>query len=187
MDRISLTSFVDLLLEAGADADTSSKDRKADPVPDFYHQLRDAIVDMHRRNLPDSVLDNVLDLEPNPKRERVLARVIHGYRKFLSTGELKWFEPPRMSYSLGGQEIDVNPELGLAIDETPYIIKLYLRGEPLTPKRIQQTLGLLTGKLGRSWPGHIFALLDVRHGKLHALRTPEERAGVLLQADSMTL
>jgi hypothetical protein len=186
MDRISITSLVDLLLETGSDADSSAaKDRKADPLPEFYQLIRDAIVDMHRRNLPDSVLDNVLDLEPNPKRERVLERVINGYRRFLGTGSMKWFEPPRASYAFTANEVEINPELGLAIDETPYVIKMYLRGEPLTPRRVQVTLGLLASKLGRSCPGHVFGLLDVRHGKLHALRTPEERVGAVQLVESL--
>lgn len=186
MDRISITSLADLLLETGSDPDASAaKDRKADPVPEFYQLVRDTIVDMHRRNLPDSVLDNVLDLEPNPKRERVLKRVINGYRRFLSSGATKWFEPPKATYVFGPNEIDINPELGLAIDETPYVIKMYLRGEPLTPRRVQVTLGLLAGKLGRSCPGHVFGLLEVRHGKLHALRTSEERVGAVQLVESL--
>jgi hypothetical protein len=186
MDRISITSLVDLLFETGADGDASgTKDRKADPLPEFYQLLREAIVNMHRRNLPDSVLDELLDRETNPKRERVLERVINGYRRFLATGNMKWFEPPRTNYVFGTSEIDINPELGLAIDETPYVIKLYLRGEPLTPRRVQATLGLLAGKLGRSCPGHVFGLLEVRHGKLHALRTPEERMSAAQLIDSL--
>ena len=186
MDRISITSLVDLLLETGSEMDANAaKDRKADPLPEFYQLVRDAIVDMHRRNLPDSVLDDVLDREPNPKRERVLERVINGYRKFLGIGSMKWFEPPRANYAFGANDIEVNPELGLAIDETPYVIKMYLRGEPLTPRRVQATLGLLASKLGRSCPGHVFGLLEVRHGKLHALRTPEERMGAVQLVDSL--
>jgi hypothetical protein len=186
MDRISITSLVDLLLETGSETDANAaKDRKADPLPEFYQLVRDAIVDMHRRDLPDNVLDKVLDREPNPKRERVLERVINGYRRFLGIGSMKWFEPPSASYVFGANEIDINPELGLAIDETPYVIKMYLRGEPLTPRRVQATLGLLAGKLGRSCPGHVFGLLEVRHGKLHALRTPEERMGAVQLVDSL--
>jgi hypothetical protein len=186
MDRISITSLVDLFLETGSEADANAaKDRKADPLPEFYQLARDAIVDMHRRGLPDSVLENVLDREPNPKRERVLERVISGYRRFLATGSMKWFEPPSTNYVLGANEIDINPELGLAIDETPHVIKMYLRGEPLTPRRVQATLGLLASKLGRSCPGHVFGLLEVRHGKLHALRTPEERMGAVQLVESL--
>lgn len=186
MDRISITSLVDLLIEAGPDGDSSAtKDRKADPLPEFYQMARDAIIEMHRRDLPDQVLDQVLEHEPNPKRQRVLERFIHGYRRFLGTGDMKWFEPPKTSFSFGPADIDINPELGLAIDETPYVIKMYLRGEPLTPRRVQATLGLLAGKLGRSCPGHVFGLLEVRHGKLHALRTPEERMGAVQLVDSL--
>jgi hypothetical protein len=95
---------------------------------------------------------------------------------------MKWFDPPRTSYRMGSHDVDINPELGLAIDETPHIIKMYFRGEPLTPRRTSVMLSLLAGRLGRICPGHVFGVLDVRHGKLHAVSTPEERFGVMRRA-----
>ncbi len=181
MDRISLTGFVDFVLEAGAGGEGDPlKERKGDASPDYYHPLRDAIVEMHREDLLPMVLEAVISREPSEKKRRVFARVIDGYRRFLGTGAMKWFDPPRTRYRMGAHEVDVNPELGLAIDETPHVIKMYFRGEPLTPRRTSVMLSLLAGRLGRICPGHVFGVLDVRHGKLHAVSTPEERFGVML-------
>jgi len=180
MDRISLTGFVDFVLEAGAGGDGDPlKERKGDSSPEFYQSLRDAIVAMHREDLLPVTLDQVVSREPSEKKRRVFGRVVEGYRRFLATGSMKWFEPPRTRYRMGAHEVDVNPELGLAIDETPHVIKMYFRGEPLTPRRTSVMLSLLAGRLGRICPGHVFAVLDVRHGKLHAVSTPEERFGIL--------
>jgi len=186
MDRISLTGFVDFVLDAstGSNADPL-KERKGDATRDYYQPLRDAIVEMHRSGLPPATLDAVIAAEPSEKKRRVFARVVDGYRRFLATGDMKWFEPPRTSYRMGAHEVDVNPELGLSIDETPHIIKMYFRGEPLTPRRASMTLSALASRLGRICPGHVFGLLDVRHGKLHAVSTPEERFGVALRAASL--
>lgn len=180
MDRISLTGFVDFVLEAGAGGEVDPlKERKGDAVPDYYTALRDAIVAMHRNDLPPTSLDEAIAREPSEKKRRIFTRAVEGYRRFLTTGTMKWFDPPRTSYRMGMHEVDVNPELGLAIDETPHVIKMYLRGEPLTPRRTSVMLSLLAGRLGRKCPGHVFGVLDVRQGKLHALNTPEERFGVV--------
>jgi len=182
MDRISLTGFVDFVLEAGAGGDADPlKERKGDSVPDYYNPLRDAIIEMHAKNLPDSSLEQAIAQEPSEKKRRIFTRALEGYRRFLTTGTMKWFDPPRTKYRMGAHEVDVNPELGLAIDETPHVIKMYFRGEPLTPRRTSVMLSLLAGRLGRICPGHVFGVLDVRHGKLHALSTPEERFGVALR------
>ena len=179
MNRISLTGFVDFVLEAGAGGEGDPlKERKGDAAPEYYRALREAIVDMHRLGLPETSLDEAIAREPSEKKRRVFARAAEGYRRFLATGTMKWFDPPRTSYRMGAHEVDVNPELGLAIDETPHIIKMYLRGEPLTPRRTSVMLSLLAGRLGRICPGHVFGVLDVRQGKLHALSTPEERFSV---------
>lgn len=186
MDRVSLTNFVDFVLEAGAgDTVDPLKERRGDMVTDFYGPLRDAIVEMHRRGLPVRALDEAVAREENEKRRRIFAKVVEGYRRFLATGTMKWFEPPRTSYRMGAHDVDVNPELGLAIDETPHVIKMYFRGEPLTPRRTSVMLSLLAGRLGRICPGHVFAVLDVRQGRLHALSTPEQRFGVMLGAASL--
>lgn len=176
MDRISLTGFVDFMLEAQAGSETDPlKERKGDASPDYYNPLRDAIVQMHRENMPESFLAEALQKERSEKKRRIFQRALDGYARFLRSANLKWFDPPRTSYRMGVHEVDVNPELGLAIDETPHVIKMYFRGEPLTPRRTSITLSLLAGKLGRICPGHVFAVLDVRQGKLHALSTPEQR------------
>ncbi len=182
MDRVSLTSFVDFVLEAGtADVAELLKERRGDMCNDYYSPLRDAIVEMHRRGEDSRVLEAAVTREENDKKRRIFARVVDGYRRFLATGNMKWFDPPRTSYRMGAHDVDVNPELGLAIDETPHVIKMYFRGEPLTPRRTSVTLSMLAGRLGRVCPGHVFAVLDVRHGKLHALSTPEQRFGVMLR------
>jgi hypothetical protein len=182
MDRVSLTSFVDFMLDAGtADVSALLKERRGDMCADYYVPLRDAIVDMHRRGGDPRALDAAVSREENEKKRRIFARVVEGYRRFLGTGRMKWFEPPRTSYRMGSHDVDVNPELGLAIDETPHVIKMYLRGEPLTPRRTSVMLSVISGRLGRLCPGHVFAVLDVRQGKLHAMSTPEQRFGVVLR------
>ncbi|UQA63354.1 hypothetical protein [Polyangium aurulentum] len=182
MDRVSLTSFVDFVLEAGtADVAELLKERRGDMCNDYYSPLRDAIVEMHRRGDDPRVLDAAVAREQNDKKRRIFTRVVDGYRKFLAAGNMKWFDPPKTSYRMGAHDVDVNPELGLAIDETPHVIKMYFRGEPLTPRRTSVTLSVLAGRLGRVCPGHVFAVLDVRHGKLHPLSTPEQRFGVMLR------
>lgn len=186
MDRISLTGFVDFVLEAGAGNETDPlKERKGDASPDYYQPLRDAIIQMHRENLPTSFLEQAIAKESSEKKRRIFQRAVDGYLRFLGSANLKWFEPPKTSYRMGMHEVHVTPELGLAIDETPHVIKMYFRGEPLTPRRTSVTLSILAGKLGRICPGHVFAVLDVRQGKLHALSTPEQRFDLTMRKNTL--
>ncbi|WP_433929393.1 hypothetical protein AB3662_37405 [Sorangium cellulosum] len=187
MDKISLTYFVDFVLKAGAPKLTGVrefKERKDELHTDFYRQVTEAIVDMHRSGKPTSVLDTFLAAQHDERRRRIYPSVVHGYRKFLASGEMTWFEPPVATYRLGDLEINVNPELGLVIDGTPHVIKMYFRGEPLSSKRVSVVLNLLMNGLAESTPGGAFAVLDVRNARIHTFKVPNPRIGLLLRGEA---
>ncbi|AKT36143.1 hypothetical protein [Chondromyces crocatus] len=187
MDKISLTYFVDFVLKAGTPKLAGVrewKERKDDLSFDFYRQIREAIVDMHRGGKPDTVLDEFLSAQRDERRRRVYPSIVEGYRKFQSSAKMTWFEPPVGSCKLGDVEININPDLGLVIDGKPHLIKVYFRGEPLSAKRTTVVLNLLAGGLAESNPGKVLALLDVRNAKLHTFKAPNPRLGVLLRGEA---
>jgi len=187
MDRISLSYFVDFVLKAGTPKLTGVrefKENKDESYTDFYKQIREAIVDMHKRGLPEGSLDDFLATMTDTRRVRIYPGIIAGYRKFLKSGEIKWFDPPSSGLPLGGIEVNVNPELGLEINGAPHAIKMYFRGEPLSAKRLALILHLLTSGLSASHPGMNFAVLDVRKAKLHTMRAPNPRLNVLLRGEA---
>jgi hypothetical protein len=187
MDKISLTYFVDFVLKAGTpklSGVREFKERKDDLSFDFYRQIREAIVDMHRLGKPDSVLDDFLAAQRDERRRRVYPSVVAGYRQFLASAKMTWFEPPVGSCRLGDLEININPDLGLVIDGKPHLIKIYFRGEPLSAKRTSVVLNLLAGGLAETNPGKVLALLDVRNAKIHTFKAPNPRLGVLLRGEA---
>lgn len=187
MDRISLTYFVDFVLKAGAPKLTGVRDfkeNKDEAFTDFYKQVREAIVDMHKKGASDKVLDPFLHAQTDERRRRIYPSIIEGYRKFLNSGRISWFAPPVGTYAVGGVEINVNPELGLNIDGTPHLIKMYFRGEPLASKRVSVVLNLMTSSLGTTVPGATFAMLDVRKARLHTLKSPNPRLNLLLRGEA---
>ncbi|MCC6558900.1 MAG: hypothetical protein IT372_38725 [Polyangiaceae bacterium] len=187
MNKISLTYFVDFVLKAGTPklaGVREFKERKDELTFDFYRQVRDAIVDMHRSGKPDSVLDEFLAAQHDDRRRRIYPSIVNGYRRFLSSARMTWFEPKTGSVQLGDVAIHVNPDLGLVIDGKPHLIKIYFRGEPLSSKRTAVVLNLLAGGLAESCPGHALALLDVRNAKLHTFKAPNPRIGVLLRGEA---
>lgn len=188
MDRISLTYFVDFVLKAGTPKLTGVrefKENKDELYTDFYKPVREAIVEMHRTGVSDKCLDQFLGSLTDERRKRIYPSIVEGYRRFLSSAKITWFNPPAGTYPIGGVEININPELGLIIDGTPHLLKMYFRGEPLSSKRVQVVLNLLTASgLSASVPGCVFAMLDVRKARLHTLKTPNPRLNLLLRGEA---
>jgi hypothetical protein len=187
MDKISLSYFVDFVLKSGTPKLTGVrefKERRDELYTDFYRQVREAIVDLQRSGKPTGVLDAFLAAQHDERRRRIYPAIVNGYRKFLASGRMTWFEPPVSTYRLGELEVNVNPELGLLIDGAPYVIKMYFRGEPLSSKRVSIVLNLLMNGLADSAPGSTFAVLDVRNAKLHSFKIPNPRLNLLLRAEA---
>jgi hypothetical protein len=187
MEKVSLAYFVDFVLRSGASKLAGVREykvRKDEIITDFYRPLREAIVQMHRKGESDAILDAVLASQTDETRRRIYPIVIAGYRKFLAQGDKRWFEPPQTSARLGDLEININPELGFVIGKKPHLVKLYLRGEPLTAKRASVVLDLLSKGLGEGYPGHALAVLDVQRSKLHTFSAPNPRLDVLLRGEA---
>jgi hypothetical protein len=186
MDKVSLTYFVDFVLRSGTPKITGVreyKERRDELCTDFYRPVRTAIVEMHRRGQCEAVLDQVVAEQTDETRRRHFAAVVAGHRKFLASGDKRFFEPPRTGLRIAALELDINPELGLLIDGKPHFVKLHLRSEPLGQKRTAVILSLLSRALGDGYPGHTCAVLDVRNAKL-CTAAPNPRIETLLRGEA---
>ncbi|MEZ4298564.1 MAG: hypothetical protein R3B70_47910 [Polyangiaceae bacterium] len=189
MESISLSYFVDFVLTSGTSKLTSVKQLKQgrdERFSDFYRPVREAIVDMHEKGLDSQVLDDLLTSLVDPREKRIFPKVVSGYKKFLRQSKTTWFEPPMRDYPLGPISVRVNPEVGLLIDGRPHAIKLYFRGDPLSPQRVMVINQLLSNALASTWPGTVFSVLDVRRAKLYPHR-PKSEVGHLLRAEAASL
>lgn len=145
-----------------------------------------ALVGMHSkpdayRNILDMFTDSATPLDA--RERRIFPKVVAGYKKFLGKAHATWFEPPERQWPLCGLAVKVSPEVGLLIGGRPHAIKLYFRGEPPSADRIRLTTAILDGALSSTWPGTVFAILDVRRARLYA-HQPSADTMVLLKAEA---
>jgi len=188
MEKVSLTYFVDFVLRSGTPKITGVREyktRRDELAADFYRPIREGILTMHRRGSCESMLDEILAKQGDEKKRRIYPHVAAGYRKFLAAGEKRWFAPPQGEIQLGPLAVNLNPEVGFMIAKKPHLVKLYFRQEPLTSKRSSIVLALFAAGLGRAYPEHAFAMLDVQRGKLHTADSPKNpRLEVLLRGEA---
>ncbi|WP_035237451.1 hypothetical protein [Desulfobacter vibrioformis] len=171
MPQLSLTDFVDVISASGTPKATKVKQIKNrpaySPATDFYKRLRENIVEIHRENLNKDILDSTLSGLTDKKKETAYPAIISGYKKWWGKKQMSWFEPPNDLFSSHGVDISVNPELGLEINGTPHLIKLYFKSDPLTKNRIDIITHLMAAVLGNACPPSTeMSVLDIRRSKL---------------------
>ena len=148
MIKISLTDFVDFVISSGTPKLTKVRQLKKRgeyrPAFDYWKNLRDKIIDFHKRNKIDKKkLDEVLESIDNEKKVDGYKECLKGYKRFLGTKRYKWFDPPYKTWGPKGLLIKINPELGLRLGKEYFIIKLYFKAEALSQRKIDIILVLL--------------------------------------------
>lgn len=196
VNPISMTMFVDFACQNGLQRFATVREavRTDRQYADFYRPLLEAIVAMHRDQKPVSELDHLLAGLQDDRRRRIYPGIVAGYRKFLEEiGPAQWLEPSRPRYPIGELVLDINPEIALFAQNRTYLLKLWMRGEPLSKKRIGMTLELMREALrdtswtrGRDRSGWdpIVGLLDVRKARIHAMKEASPRLGLVLRGEA---
>lgn len=137
-----------------------------DPRTDYYKRLRDCMARMHRRDEPLTVLDDLCAIVPDKKKERY-RNAVAVYKRFLKGKTLDWFAPRESTWQHGEMAVKINPELGLVINGTPHVIKLYFRDETLTKSHTAGIIHLMSEALRNYHPDDtVFGILDVPNNKL---------------------
>jgi hypothetical protein len=187
MDNVSLTYFLDFALKSGTPKLTVVRDFKYrddyKPQIDFHKPFRDKLIQTVQDGAPIS------DLEKWSHGVDVKKRVIYranaiGLRKALGKKPITWFQPPKANHAIGPITLNVNPELGLEIQGTPHVIKLYLKEDELTRYKVQLILHVLEEALAGSNIAPKFGVLDARKGKLHVDCTISPNIGALLSGEA---
>lgn len=171
--QISLTDLVDIVSRSGtpkANKVTAVKRRPDyEPAFDFYLALRNAIVETHRKGLGKDALRQVLATVSDGKKRTNYPAVIDGYLQWWGRKKPVWFDPPREVYSQNGMDVIVNPELGLALNDKPHVIKLYFKDDNLSKLRVDVITQLMELALRpRCKTGEVMCVLDIRNSKLFA-------------------
>lgn len=167
---LSLTDFL-TIVSAGGTAKASKirqvkKRPSYQPAFDFYRDVREHIKDVHANGLPKKSLNNAL-VGLNKKKVGHYTAVVHGYSKWWGRKNLAYFQAQKAQFVQAGVAVNVRPELGLSINGTPHLIKLYFKGTPLTSAKAAIIAHLMEQSLRPVAPNNaVMAVLDVQHSKL---------------------
>ena len=186
---VSLTTFVDFVSKAGTPKLTVVKNDKHKgpyvPAQDFYKPLREIIIAMHQRGQSTSVLDALLSSTQDAKKRTAYPAIVRAYKRWLGRKTVAWFKPVSRIWSHGGLDVAVNPELGLVINGTPHLIKLYFKSEPLTKNRTDIVTHLMGITCANGAPaGCRMSVLDVRQANLIVPTVPIPGLTIQLQGEA---
>lgn len=177
MPRLSLTDLVDIVQRSGTSKITKVAQLKHrgpySPATDFYRPLREEICEVHRAGHPRSRLSALFPSLVDAKKRANYPPAIAGYRRWWGRKALSWFDPPSSQFSHAGFVVSINPELGLEINGTPHIIKLYFKGNPLTRTQVEITNHLMEFQLRPlCHNSEVIGILDIRQSRLITAMPP---------------
>ncbi len=150
MPAISLTTFVDFVIESGTPRITCVRQAKKlyeggySPMFDFWKPLREAILEMHREGLPKSCLSEVLARPLDPKKRASYAERIQSYNRWMGRKRIEWVGSQSVLWENGDLSVNVNPELGVRIGGTEHVIKLYFKNDKPSKRRLGPPLAYWT-------------------------------------------
>ncbi len=188
MPRLSLTDFVDVVSTSGLPKSTKVSQIKHretyHPAFDFYKPLRDHIVDMHCANQAKSTLAGILGNLQDQKKIDAYTSLVNGYRRWWGRKSFTWFDPPSGLYDAYGVEVSINPEVGLLINGSPHLIKLYFKSDSLSKNRVDIITHLMSKTLNGRCPAKTkMAVLDIRNAKLITPTVPISTLDATLNAE----
>lgn len=192
MPEISLTDFVDFVAKTGTPRLNHVRALKRrggyDPATDFWRALRDGIIQYHRGGQTSKTwLDGITAGLTDRKKQTNYPDAIAGYKTFLGRKTINWFQPRRETWSHGGLDIRVNPELGLEINGSRHHLKLYFKGTALRKDKADMILLLMQEALSGVRPGDKLAILDLQTHKLFSDTQPDQSLLPLLQGEATAL
>lgn len=158
------------------------------PYVDYWHHFKKAIIDSLKQNnnyLGLDVLDNISKADKKESYKKMIPR----FNNYFKGKSVQWFDPPRSLWNIGEIDIRINPELGLIIDNQPYIIKLFISNDKIIgAKKANMILNLLELKLRDEthYQNAIFAVLDVRKRVFHKNDNMDTSLEPLLVAEAQS-
>ena len=171
MTTVTLTTLADFVLATGPSRITKIKQaikyykEGYSPKRDYWKGLREAIIALHKGNLPkeslDAVLRNISQSKINNYNKNILS-----YKKWLGRKKIQWVGVDSKHWGHGDLRVTVNPELGLKINDSNYLIKLYFKSEKPTPRRVEIIGHLLETSAPRNETIYQTAVMDVASGRL---------------------
>jgi hypothetical protein len=170
MIKISLTDFVDIVSSSGipkVNKVLEIKNRDAyHPAFDYYKGIREHIIEVHRNSLPKAQIKQGVSKANHPNKVANYAEIADAYHSWWGKKDISWFEPVTGTFERHGVAVSVNPELGLEINGTKHLVKLYFKSDKLTKNRVDMITFLMNHCIKKAEKGTAMSILDIRNKKL---------------------
>lgn len=193
-DKISigLTQFIDFSIKQSVSRVNFIKQVKYQddykPAFDFWKQLRDSIKTMHENDYPISYLSDLPERVTPKRREKYITAIKH-YTKFIQSHKIETFNVGQSFWSFDNLIVRSSPELGLRVDNAPYLIKLYFKGdsEKIIIRNTKIALTLMATSINSLSLSYPPAILDVSKPRLLPLNKVDKSLKLALEADAHNL
>jgi hypothetical protein len=192
MPNLSLTSFFDFILKTGKPRVTLVKNIKKnynDPYSvekDFYLLFRNHIKNVHRKGLPKTQIDTLIQTLNDSKKLNNYPELIHGYKKWWGRKTISWIEPPQSTlWGVEGIDIHVNPELCLEVNGTRHLIKLYMKNNGYQDILSKKHTDIITYIMKVAFQNNnaTMSVLNIRKSKFYSLNSHDNRIDPLINAE----
>ncbi|MDO5527439.1 MAG: hypothetical protein Q4F85_15300 [Prevotella sp.] len=190
--RITLTEFMNYVNKSGSakmTVVTKSKTRHEEEYQtykDYWLKLRENIKHVHRNNLSKEELYTIIDEVSDDKKSNY-SIAIEGYCKFWGKKKITWCTPPRKTWAVGSIRVELNPELGLIINNKTFYIKIFTTAnDTLDRRHADLILALMKKELkDKVDEDALFAVLDIKKGKLFEYDKNKKDLYTLLKAEAL--
>ncbi|WP_419878020.1 hypothetical protein [Brevibacillus centrosporus] len=170
--EIGLTQFLDFTLKQGPSRVSFVRQVREQPDyhpgKDFWKELRDSIKKFHENEYSTDFLDEVIS-RVHDRKKLHYAEAIKQYKKFCKNRQIEWFDPGRSHWVSNGLYVRSSPEVGLIIDGSPYLVKLYFKeqNEKLDKRKTATILTLLSeSTYSNPKESALQSVLNVKKGRL---------------------
>lgn len=191
MTGVSLTTFIDFVGAANPTTRISlvkqakefyEDDGTPYEVKAHYLALKRALI-AHLTGDHDAIERCLHDV--SARRTASYESNVEGFRKWEKEDQPGWIaRPTKKVWRSGGLEVVVNPEIAVTVRDQAHTLKLYLKREKLSQRKVEPMLHLMALAVGQhSKPG----ILDVRRAKTFTYRGPMAGIDVLLEAEALAL
>ena len=180
---IPLTKFLDFVNSTGTKKrdivlESVSPEEYA-PYKDFYKELREAIISLHKNNKSVDTLTDIL-LSTAEIKKKNYNELISGYQKWAKNKRISFIEEKSTLFSIGGIELSINPELIISINKKPTVVKLYFKQDKLekpAADMITVLMSMAFRAIFENYDTYDFAVLDIRLGRLWRItkKTPIDK------------
>src|ERR1700742_2861175 len=187
MPTVSMTTFLDFTAATGSARVTQlrqAKKRYAQdyaPARDYYKFLREAIEDCFDNGWSSKSLKDTLATLPDSRKAEAFEECRQGLSRWVGRKHIVALPKLTARWTANELTVRINPELHLEIDGSPYLIKLYFKGEKISKQRVDVALHLLKSRTAK---GTTAGILDLRRSKLYVPTVTKPGMGALVKAEA---